>query len=175
MKRRLLNLATLLSLLLCVAAVVLWVRSRFVADTWCSARTAVGSVDGGIVVLRGYGSGLETDPAERGYLSRPPDDVRFALAMTSMAARRHNWNTWGFGYSHDATPTGGTRLLFVPYWAPALAAGVLAVYGSIRAYRRRQRLRAGHCPRCGYDLRASPGRCPECGRAAAQESGVGAA
>ena len=32
MRRRLLNLLTLLSLLLCVAAVALWVRSRWVAD-----------------------------------------------------------------------------------------------------------------------------------------------
>ena len=27
----------------------------------------------------------------------------------------------------------------------------------------RRRLRAGLCPECGYDLRATPGRCPECG------------
>jgi glucan phosphoethanolaminetransferase (alkaline phosphatase superfamily) len=33
-KRRLLNLVTVLSLLLCVAVVVLWVRSYSVADTW---------------------------------------------------------------------------------------------------------------------------------------------
>ena len=163
MRRRLLNLLTALPLLLCVAVLTLWVRSHFVADTWCSARTALASIDGGIAVLRGYGTGMETAPAERGYLSRTPDEVRFALAMTTMAARQHNWSTWRFAYAHDAGPTGGTRLLFIPYWAPALVTAFLSAWCSVRAYRRRQRLRAGLCPSCGYDLRATPGRCPECG------------
>src|SRR3954454_23861034 len=37
-RRRLLNLLTMLSLLLCVAVCVLWVRSQWVTDHWWSTR-----------------------------------------------------------------------------------------------------------------------------------------
>jgi hypothetical protein len=56
-----------------------------------------------------------------------------------------------------------TRLLFVPYWIPIAAVAVVFVL--TLAVRRRPP--AGHCQRCGYDLRASPDRCPECGTAVA--------
>ena len=53
---------------------------------------------------------------------------------------------------------------FVPDWFVAALLSVLPA----RARRRWQRRvhPPGHCRRCGYDLRATPGRCPECGAAA---------
>ena len=55
--------------------------------------------------------------------------------------------------------------------AVALAGGIVLYSGSLilLGLRRRRRdviaarLRAGLCPRCGYDLRVNDGRCPECG------------
>ena len=47
----------------------------------------------------------------------------------------------------------------IPFWMLVLLFGI---YPAIRLIRHRRR-RSGHCPTCGYDLRATPERCPECG------------
>jgi hypothetical protein len=52
------------------------------------------------------------------------------------------------------------------YWAIlgfGLFAAIMSGVADFRERKRRARKRAGFCPECGYDLRATPDRCPECG------------
>ena len=84
----------------------------------------------------------------------------------------------GFGWFEDLNPGGPS--LFTGYTAPCwfltlLAAlpllcwSMLYVRRTLVHHRRRAQ---GLCPKCSYDLRASPNRCPECG-APALASAVG--
>jgi hypothetical protein len=152
----LLNVATVVSLVLCVATIVLWARSYF----WWESVTAgygVGSVrllsEEGVLRLRrfhepsgGPWAGVRYDP---GYRTRYPDGYRFrALLWYGVGSDRDgsDWKWWA-----DA-----------PHWIVAVVLAVLPL-SRRRWLMSPRRRRPGLCPACGYDLRATPDRCPECG------------
>lgn len=80
------------------------------------------------------------------------------------------WNRLGFGggwiklpVQTKASEFSGSRGLTVPLWLVILVTVILPIRRSGFFLRRQRRTRTGHCPACGYDLRASAGKCPECG------------
>jgi hypothetical protein len=149
----LLTILTAVSLVLCVAAVVLWVRTYSRPETLTWVRS-----DGSNVVARGVyaGGGMAsyewtTLPAMQfggplGYHRRtagplPPEVSRLRPTWFSLP-----------DYKSFATPM----------WIPAVVMAIAPVVWLMRLRSRRRRL-PGLCPRCGYDLRATPDKCPECG------------
>jgi hypothetical protein len=187
MKRRLLNLLTALSLLLCVAVVVLWVRSYLVADliTWRSGEPvgAQGWYDassaGGGLRLQCQWHAFEGTPAPAGVrveyqMQWPEGWWREDPAAVTGAAGSWWWGRRGFAFERTRQRRPASyglvsvqRRLFVaaPHWLPAIAAALAPALWLARTVRKSRR--SGNlCPTCAYDLRATPARCPECGAAA---------
>jgi hypothetical protein len=73
----------------------------------------------------------------------------------------------GFGAGTN-TSNGGdyvitTKAVVVPGWFLLSPVILWTCREIVRRYKR-DRIAAGACPSCGYDLRATPKQCPECGR-----------
>jgi hypothetical protein len=157
--RKLFTLAAGVSAVLCVGLGLLWVRSYRVVDL-------VGhKADSGAVVgLQAYrgsvGAVWFREPAAR------PGDRHFGHAGLPVRGWDQLMKEAGgdrvAGFRYVRLP-GRFGCTLVPMW---LVMAVLALppgAAARRWMRERKRRSAGRCPRCGYDLRATPDRCPECG------------
>jgi hypothetical protein len=185
MIRRLLNLLTALSLLLCVAVTAAWVRSDycllhgrynrspgpdethalfFGAESFAGTLTfTFGHRYFGPVYLRGL-----SEEATRTFGAWYPPGLRWdaaggekAMLLSAPAAAvraRHNVDTRSPGYRSD------DWVLAVPHWLPAALLGVMPAVWLNRFRKTRRVRRPGLCRTCGYDLTGNAsGVCPECG------------
>ena len=168
-RRRLFTLASAVSLLLCVAVCVLWVRSWSYWEAWqvqsrSGALYTLSSCRGALYVAvadrRRPGARVATEymrvPQDR-YKIQPPSEGAFL----GFGLDRQHYGAVQYA-TGPASPMSVTSLA-VPNWS-VMALAALAPALRLRRLLRRPRP-LGRCPRCGYDLRASPGRCPECGTA----------
>ncbi len=182
------------SAMVCLAAIVLWVRGRWVEDRvmWGESYRhgpSTRTVDG-VIYFGGNANTVRLGVVARsgviGFyrsISRPVPGVnrvfqgRFIRWWTHQASGGDMptdtfWRKLGFGYvgysQESSFSTRTMRGVWMPFWFVVLASGVSpALWGRgwWRRRIRRQRIRKGLCPVCGYDLRATPVRCPECGTA----------
>ena len=191
MRRRLFTLCSAVSLLLCVAACVLWVRSYFRRDVvglttlspeganWYYREIYLSPADSGVRLhVNGYLMSTPTlssrwsTPAPNGfwrvYPPRPQEQHRERFpASLGFDVESRSRSVPPPGVAPVAPEVIYTDWLNVrvPYWLPTLAAALLPSAWLFRRRRRLTRARGGRCLSCGYDLRASQGRCPECGTA----------
>ena len=173
MRRIALNIASIASLLVCLAVCVVWVRSYFVTDAF--VRIQPRGLDHRIESGGGALAWMEFDwrNIDRMFYEAPEFGVwqyvaeeptsSFSSLLDTDAGTRARWFSFaGFAVAAgDPINMEPSRAVSVPHWFISL---VLAV-GPLLEMRRRLRRRnpAGHCRRCGYDLRETPDRCPECG------------
>jgi hypothetical protein len=164
-RRRLMNLVTVVSLLLCVAVCVLWVRSYIADDVLIHSdgRTALYNVRSTTGELWLIVCHLN---AEMNYVAptrlRWDSDRGHSRLATSNLVESTFLTRSGFACSTN----GRFSVLAAPHWMVAVTSAVLPTLGVLRLRRQRtmrNRRSRALCLRCGYDLRATPDRCPECG------------
>jgi hypothetical protein len=180
MRRKLFTLAAAVSALLCIAAVVLWVRGYWAYDdlAWTRASNAgnrhyswylsLASGRGGLGVMLDAEVAY-TDSLSPAEAARPldrwsaPEHLRHAPAYPQPFAPRAAVTFGGFAVLWVANPGTVARDVIVPAWFVVLLTAATPALWLWRTTVRRAAARAGLCSRCGYDLRATPDRCPECG------------
>jgi hypothetical protein len=165
-RRRLLNLLTLVSLLLFVAVAVLWVVSMFrglAVEYWapaCARTWGISCSRGEIGLSRSTGAPVSgVAGGLRFYSQRPVSPIDSLRTLVGPIAG-FQFNVLGVA-KFQARP--GTTILDLFYFPCWLALALTAVLPVRRHLLARRRDRVGHCVNCGYDLRATPDRCPECG------------
>jgi hypothetical protein len=191
-KRRVFNVLAGVSLLLCVLAIGLWIRSvrrwdAFVFSVGSTHSISVRSASAGTEVrLRSGGEpdDFSTVIGWKPQSPRPPEDPAAGYSdvianypvnadFTGDALWKDTFRAGRLGlqcrravYLHSESsdyPAGRfTAITVSDGWAVAAMAMASAIFWQ-RARRIRRRIRDGRCVACGYDLRATPERCPECG------------
>ncbi len=152
MRRWVVRILCGMSLLLCMATIVLGARSYWVAE-W-HQHYYVYDRD----TLR-----LWEVISDRGALYVWTAPSKFVRKGNEIFPGVGHFTFWGpppaFSFS---TWPGGFSISF-PHWLVVLVTLIVPIACLLQFRRRRRMARLGFCLTCGYDLRASAERCPECG------------
>lgn len=178
---RVLNLTTVISLVLCVPAILLWYRSRDVSDNinlrWERGVATLGTIDGAFTFVVATRNQPKV-PIRRFVIGTLPYATLSELEYGAEASDPNTYFEWaGFfvwHYHHPSDPSPTRVAVVVPCWFFLMLLLIIPgtrLFLSLRARScRRRRLKAGLCWRCGYSLTGNhSGICPECG---AQTSGL---
>jgi hypothetical protein len=174
----------LLSLLLSAVAIVLWVRSYRVGETWhfspgpappADAAPLPGKPDvwvyqyhlacGGGQIQLVRRNMATSDVKQLGYRRADLPDEALTHLVPGGNSGGSGWSIAQFEYFHSdrralfvgtmSAWVWGFLIVGVPLWLPAVLFAVPPMAWLVRLRSARRRRRTGLCPGCGYDLRAS--------------------
>ena len=166
-KRRLLTLAAAVSLFVCITTLSLWIgtlgrevtlyRGQVKQHTLRSDWFALGR---GEFIWSSSTMRAAKPHADTTYIWRAEDSWENVWAFTSYGSGLRY-----LGFDFRSKDTGRERywIIAIPCWSVALASSILPALMGSSLYLRHDRIAAGRCRKCGYDLRATPDCCPECG------------
>jgi predicted RNA-binding Zn-ribbon protein involved in translation (DUF1610 family) len=178
------RIVTVASLFLCLATIILWVRSYWRADAIVSgnwhyqprrdfpgyynaweleAQSASGHCTLSArmrACIAGPGRYEET-PGQKGkFLHAGPADPRNRQLIEN-ALRNDPRAAGALGFRRVSISY--LQAIAIPHFAVIILFALPSLAAAYRFHRRRRTHRKGLCSSCGYDLRATPTRCPECG------------
>lgn len=175
-RRRLSRSLTVISLLLCAASAVLWIRSYSGRDVFTFRHSTAGQwTEFAFGTNRGLCafSRFDMPETERATVERYLFGALGKLGFSYVRAEPTRgpdgnrwWNKLGFARETSTLITGlrtGSTIIFMPMWLLVVLFATIPAARLLGHLRRRAARRGGRCTVCGYDLRATPGRCPECG------------
>jgi hypothetical protein len=158
-KRRVFNVLTAMSLVLCALAIVSWATSRFHTD-W-------------LFWTHDHDQWFVATPSDQFRLEHLNSQDRFANNGFSYrsdpptvlervpGSKAYVWSH-GFGLATGERWQAYHEVILLPYWFLVFVVSCLPAWYLWKRLKNQRRTR-GSCDRCGYDLRATPERCPECG------------
>jgi hypothetical protein len=163
LRRRLLGVLAVVSLVLCGITLVAWVRSYWNYDELASPER-----NG-----RSYQIASERGEVQFSVVRSLTPTTDLGWAFTTAHLSQATGSPWGqrpvYGFRTgrmslvvNGVPSADGWFIVVSDWLLVLITAVLPALWIRQLWAHLPRYRVGLCPACGYDLRATPGRCPEC-------------
>jgi hypothetical protein len=160
--RFIINSLLLLSSVLCLTVVASWIRSYRRADflfvhTKTPSFVAIIGIRAGYIIVETRNGGFRDLFSKVGYYSYQSHRA-WKMAKIEDAYLGIYWKK-----ETDSSRLPVWEALLIPIAYLVAFFSALPVVWVFKTLKQRRAILQGHCPTCGYDLRATPDRCPECG------------